>query len=291
MQSDAPQTKFIPRNRGPRAFTLIELLVVIAIIAILAALLLPALSRAKQKAMQISCLNNFKQLTLGWLMYAGDDHEILINNWRGDPNGYVENATPPATSDYWCPGDVKLEPDAAVNTGFIIVGTLYPFLKSATVYHCPADQTQVMFGTSLQYRVRSYSLSGWMNDDNCGACVPSEASQDASGNLTFVDNHKTTDIKQPANAIVFCEEGQTLDDGHFAFAPNLPSDADFSGWSWINAPAFYHGPTTAFSFADGHGEMHKWMDPQTLTITTAGQGDTSNDHVDCAWMKTHVVPH
>ena len=290
MQSDAKQSTFCPRDRGLGAFTLIELLVVIAIIAILAALLLPALSKAKRKALQISCLNNFKQLTLGWVMYAGDDQEKLINNWRGDPNGYVENTTPPATSDYWCPGDVKSVPDAGVNTAYIKVGTLYPFANSLTVYHCPADTTQLKFGTGMADRVRSYSLSGWMNDDNCGLCNPSEASQDANGNTTFVDNHKSTDIKQTANAIVFCEEGPTLDDGHFGFCPNLPIDAGFSGWSWINSPAFYHGTTTAFSFADGHGEMHKWLDSQTLTITSAGQADTSSDHADCTWMKTHDYP-
>ena len=264
-----------------RGFTLLELLVVIAIIAFLAALLLPALSRAKQKALQISCLNNFKQLTLGWITYTGDNREALVSNDRGDAGVY--NPVPPTTCEYWCPGNVQL-PNVGSNPGFIKAGSLYPFANSVAVYHCPADQTQLQTVSGQQNRVRSYSICGFMNGND------TEEQSLAGGNPAFLNCHKSTDIKKTSDAIVFCEEGPTLDDGHFGFSPNLPGDAGFGGWSWVNAPAFYHGTTTAFSFADGHGEMHKWLDGSTKTITTAGQADTSTDDQDCTWMKMHVYP-
>ena len=265
------------------AFTLIELLVVIAIIAILAAMLLPALSKAKQKALQISCLNNFKQLTLGWIMYSGDNQEKLISNNRYSVNGHVYDTTLPATSDYWCPGDVQF-PGPAVNSDFIKVGTLYPFIKSVAAYHCPADKTQQMFAGTMRDRVRSYSLSAFMNGQDA------DVQALAGNNSAFRDNHKSTDIIKTTDAIVFCEEGPTMDDGQFGFRPNLPGDTGFTDWSWVNAPAFYHGTTTAFSFADGHGEMRRWVDSQTRTITTTGQADTSTDHADITWLKQHISP-
>lgn len=254
------------------AFTLIELLVVIAIIAILAAMLLPALSRAKTRALEMASINNFKQLTLGWIMYAGDNNDQLVSNDR-----FLPPVTPPATTMYWCPGNVQI-PAQGVSDKYIKSGALYPELKSTKVYHSPGDRTQIRFAGATQDRVRSYSLSCYMNGND---------NELHAANPGFKNNHKLSNIMSPApsDAIVFCEEGPTLDDGHFGFDPKI------GGTTWINVPAFYYGPSTGFSFADGHAEIHKWLDPETLKLTasTANQVDRSSDHRDLNWVKRHIA--
>jgi prepilin-type N-terminal cleavage/methylation domain-containing protein len=288
--------KVLPLFRGRTlrsvpGFTLIELLVVIAIIAILAAMLLPALSRAKQKAQQVACMNNFKQLTLGWTMYAGDNQDKLVSNDRSSANAHVYDATPPTTSDYWCPGTMQL-PASAVNTSYIKVGTLYPLVNSVEVYRCPSDRTQAMFGGNLKNRVRSYSLSLFMNGNKAEAA--------AYGDV-FMDNQKITDIKTPnsTDALVFCEEGPSMDDGQFGFDPNVPGDSNYHDWTWVNVPAFYHGSCTAFSFADGHAELHRWREGGALTGKFANLSyqqslqvaDPTSSHTDISWVKAHTATH
>lgn len=276
------------RQQTKSAFTLIELLVVIAIIAILAAMLLPALSKAKQKALQISCLNNFKQLTLGWITYTVDNQDKLVSNDR-----FKSGQTPPTASPYWCPGSMQTVVEA-INTDYLKIGALYPTLNNVNVYHCPGDKTQLLAGGVQRDRVRSYSLSIFMNGNDSSPQLEVQAV--AGNNGAFKNNHKTTDIYRPTDTIVFCEEGPSLDDGQFGFQPNLAADAGFSGWSWLNVPAFYHGASTAFSFADGHGEMHRWQSSAVYNnfskltyATSVGVADPTTDHADNTWLRSHIV--
>lgn len=126
-----------------------------------------------------------------------------------------------------------------------------------------------------------------------------EVSTVVSFNGNFHDNHKSTAIKTPppTDVIVFCEEGNSMDDGQFGFDPRLPADG--GSWNWLNVPALYHGSSTAFSFADGHGEMHHWLDGGTLRNAflnlshdaSINVADPTTDRTDITWVKTHIASH
>lgn len=230
-------------------FTLIELLVVIAIIAILAAMLLPALSKAKEKATGISCLSNLKQLTLAAHLYAGDNGDAIIPNMVNDINAWV--------------GGLVHELPGATNFTFIMNSKLFPYNKSVGIYRCPADRFSVRGATMP--RVRSYSLSGMM-----GRNSPDAATSVHPG---LSENLKLSSVKNPgpSQALFFVEEqsdpndttstGTSLEDGYFAqnYKGNGPS-------LWRNSPASRHGSAGQFSFSDGHVERWGWLEAKTRTL-------------------------
>jgi prepilin-type N-terminal cleavage/methylation domain-containing protein len=265
---------------GVCGFTLIELLVVIAIIAILAAMLLPALSKAKQKALQLSCLNNTKQFGLAWVMYAGDCNDALVSCDR-----YLNTDNAASPGKVFCDGYMNLGPvKDATNVLFLQKGLLYPYLKSTAVYRCPASQASVVIGGATMQKVRSYSINQFM-----------AGSLDAAYTPPYTRNLKLTQVRKPgpADAIVFVDEESTsdsttssLDDAHFG------CDPDPTKTLWVNLPGwgkYGHGRMSVFSFADGHSEAKKWLDGATTTLVGTSIADPSPGHQDLLWLKSHIA--
>jgi prepilin-type N-terminal cleavage/methylation domain-containing protein/prepilin-type processing-associated H-X9-DG protein len=239
---------FLPFSRG---FTLIELLVVIAIIAILAAMLLPALSKAKQKAHGIACMNNTKQLSLGWIMYAGD------NNDRTP--GVYDNGMDPGSltlwSTNWCAGLVSTL-QLCTNTLPLTAGQIYPYVKNVQVYHCPADNTteQMFGGGGGQLRVRSYSMSQTFGS---GTHLPA---------TQYKTYNKLASIRNSSETWVLIDEaGDWINDA--AFGVKMTKPGSYLG-NIVDTPSGRHGGACGMSFADGHSIVHKWKSPTTYKSTS-----------------------
>jgi prepilin-type N-terminal cleavage/methylation domain-containing protein/prepilin-type processing-associated H-X9-DG protein len=228
-----------PRRTSPGGFTLIELLVVIAIIAILAAMLLPALSKAKTKAQGIMCLDNTKQLTLAWRLYSDDSSDKLVGCQDGMLNGMRPN---------WISGWLTFTSDPVnwdVNHD-ITKSPLWVYCgKSPSIFKCPADLAMVQVGQKKMPRVRSNSMSQVFGN---GDWLP-------SSNWRTYD--KASTIVLPVKTFLLVDEHpDSINDAAFA----TESDgADKKGQAMIiDFPASYHNGACGFSFCDGHSEIHKW---------------------------------
>jgi len=242
--------------RKRKGFTLIELLVVIAIIAILMAILMPTLNRAKEQGKRAACLNNLRQLQLAWIVYADENDDRIVNGEADEGNdGQCIMKTGRHTNEMWWTGDdcaggymqgAQLAEDMQIRA--IKAGALYPYVKNENLYRCP---------TGIRGEMRTYSIVDSMN----GLARDQTHSNDWKTGLRvgrtvlWIKRKTEITVPGPANRIVFLDEGRVTPDSYATHYINE---------RWWDPPHVRHGDGTNVSFADGRSDYWKWKGKKTI---------------------------
>ncbi len=243
-----------------RGFTLIELLVVIAIIAILAAMLLPALTRAKLKAHGVACMNNHRQLALAWRMYTEDNNDVLL---------FASNDPPKDFNQYvWCNGKMDFDAANASNwdpTKDIMKSLMFPYCgKHLDIWRCPADHSKV----NGKLRVRTMAMNVYLGGFAGKAYN--------TGNMnTCIVYTKFSQLSLPGASKLFLfldEREDAINYGNFlqdmtGYSPTSPTPG---AYRLLDLPASYHGNAGGLSYADGHSAIHRWRDARTMPVLNNG---------------------
>ncbi len=275
------------RPAGRHAFTLIELLVVIAIIAILASLLLPALTRAKVKAQAVECMSNQKQICTAWKLYVDD------NRGKFPPN--VDQAN--QTLNSWCDGQILWQANWPDNTNraMMMNSLVGPYVVSqANVYKCPADRWYCQEQDGMKPRVRSMSMNCFIG------ALPGVLTQQQTFTSTwngivqgYMAYERESDVLRPSPSMLWLtidEQADSINDGFLVFAT--------AHGTFYDEPADYHDGSCAVTFVDGHAEIHRWVQRQYFLPVKQTTWNVFNGNVepasgpDCQWMmqRTSALP-